>query len=85
MENSEVGMVVGENTDRTGSSSGASTPGEKEGEKSSTKRVTRSKGGGKYIWNSAINLKLIIQMLSDLIVTKQNSKERNEGIFIYRG
>lgn len=44
----ESGMTGGENAERTGSSSGASTPGDKEGEKIGSKRVTRSKGQGEY-------------------------------------
>ena len=43
----EISMSGGEAAERNGSSSGTSTPGEKEGEKSSSKRVTRSKGQGK--------------------------------------
>ena len=46
LESSESVISGVEIPDRTGSSSGASTPGDKEGEKSSSKRVTRSKGQG---------------------------------------
>ena len=48
VEMSESGIAIVEGADRTGSSSGASTPGDKEGEKSGTKRVTRSKGQGMH-------------------------------------
>ena len=48
VEMSESGIAIVEGADRTGSSSGASTPGDKEGEKSGTKRVTRSKGQGTH-------------------------------------
>ena len=48
VEMSESSIAMVEGADRTGSSSGASTPGDKEGEKSGTKRVTRSKGQGTH-------------------------------------
>ena len=48
VERCESGIAIVEGADRTGSSSGASHPGDKEGEKSGTKRVTRSKGQGMH-------------------------------------
>ena len=49
IDSSESGMTGGDTGDRTGPSSGASTPGDKEGEKLGSKRVTRSKGQGKFM------------------------------------
>ena len=49
IDGSESAMTGGDGGDRTGPSSGASTPGDKEGERLGTKRVTRSKGQGEYI------------------------------------
>ena len=54
IDSSESGITGGDGGDRTGPSSGASTPGDKEGEKLGTKRVTRSKGQGEYIVTSWI-------------------------------